>query len=264
MGRSYGAWRAPRVRCVAPAGAGCFRPVVLGLTPQAFRCAAPTELLGSGGSVCCSCRGWLFSAGGPGACALGFSMGRSYGAFGAWGFGVLLLPGLSGLGGYVSGRSAGCSWGASKLSVEVLCRPCRGSLRFDQLPGAHAPGFSMCCSYGAFGPWGFDVLLPRSFWGLGVRCVAPAGLPAPWGYAPGCSMRRSRGASGRRWTLRVSVWRSATGGRGVVCQAHWADNIEDHGILPRRGVATIGSSDGDARPRHPPTPPDIRFFVSGG
>ena len=26
----------------------------------------------------------------------------------------------------------------------------------------------------------------------------------------------------------------------------------------------IGSGDGDARPRHPPTPPDIRFSVSGG
>ncbi|MDA1314848.1 MAG: hypothetical protein O2968_16060, partial [Acidobacteria bacterium] len=27
---------------------------------------------------------------------------------------------------------------------------------------------------------------------------------------------------------------------------------------------TIGSGDGDLRPRHPPTPPDIRFSVSGG
>ncbi len=35
--------------CAAPAGANCFRPVVLGLTPQAVRCVAPTELGGRGG-----------------------------------------------------------------------------------------------------------------------------------------------------------------------------------------------------------------------
>ena len=34
--------------CAAPAGADCFRPVVLGLTPQAVRCVAPTELGGRG------------------------------------------------------------------------------------------------------------------------------------------------------------------------------------------------------------------------
>ena len=82
-----------------------------------------------GGSVCRPCRGWLFSACGPGAHAPGFSMCRSYGAFGLWGFGVWLLPGLAAFGGW--------SWG----------------LR----------------------PRLFDGSLLRSFWALGVRCVAPAG-----------------------------------------------------------------------------------------
>ncbi len=149
--------------------------------------------------MCPPCRGWLFSACGPGAHAPGFSMCRSCGAWRAW------------------GAAAGCSWGAwrgwgfgvwlprSFRGWAVACQAVR-----CVVPGEPVRSASRCCvappGLVATGPctWGsrprlIDVSLLRSLAGAGgsvcgsrgawrawgVRCVAPAGASGTLGLRPG-------------------------------------------------------------------------------